>query len=196
MITYPSKIYTEAEMLELWNSQWGESREENWQKIYSQNKNPRKTRPTLSPYSVDNVKYLIAFDGDIIVGYSGWSEKNSYVVLAGSTIATPYRGERISSNLIDKRMQLIKDKPILVSINNKTIPDSGWMSAFERRGWIKNPTDEEVPQGLPMEAVESERKRIGGDKILVWNPNSMNKAWNILKSLTESEAISFMLMEN
>lgn len=196
MITYPSKIYTEAEMLELWNSQWGESREENWQKIYSQNKNPRKTRPTLSPYSVDNVKYLIAFDGDIIVGYSGWSEKNSYVVLAGSTIATPYRGERISSNLIDKRMQLIKDKPILVSINNKTIPNSGWISAFQRRGWIKNPTDEEVPQGLPIEIVENERKRIGGDKILVWNPNSMNKAWSILKSLTESEAISFMLMEN
>ena len=37
MITYPSKIYTEAEMLELWNSQWGESREENWQKIYAKN---------------------------------------------------------------------------------------------------------------------------------------------------------------
>lgn len=196
MITYPSKIYTEAEMLELWNSQWGESREENWQKIYAKNKKPRKTYPNFSPYSVDNVKYLIAFDGDIIVGYSGWSEKKSYVVLAGSTIASPYRKKRIASNLIDKRMQLIKDKPILVSINNKTIPNNGWISAFQRRGWIKNPTDEEVPQGLPMEAVESERKRIGGNKILVWNPNSMNKAWSILKSLTESEAISFMLMEN
>lgn len=196
MITYPSKIYTETEMLELWNSQWGESREENWQKIYAQNKQPRKTRPTLSPYSVDNVKYLIALDGDMIVGYSGWSEKKSYVVLAGSTVATPYRKKRISSNLIDKRMQLIKDKPILVSINNKTIPNDGWIAAFQRRGWIKNPTDEEIPEGLPMEVVENERKRIGGDKILVWNPNSMNKAWNILKSLTESEAISFMLMEN
>lgn len=196
MITYPNKIYTETEMLDLWNSQWGESREENWQKIYVQNKKPRKTYPNFSPYSVDNVKYLIAFDGDIIVGYSGWSEKKSYVVLAGSTIASPYRKKRIASNLIDKRMQLIKDKPILVSINNKTIPNDGWISAFQRRGWIKNPTDEEVPQGLPIEIVENERKRIGGNKILVWNPNSMNKAWSILKSLTESEAISFMLMEN
>ena len=196
MITYPTKVYSETEMLDLWNNYWSETREGNWESIHSQSKTPRKTRGNLSPYSVKNPKYLIALDGDKIVGYSGWSENGSYVVMAGSTVATPYRGDRISSNLIDKRMQLIKDKPILVSINNKTIPDGGWIAAFERRGWIKNPTDEEIPQGLPIEIVESERKRIGGDKILVWNPNSMNKAWSIIKSLTELEAISFMSMEN
>jgi len=46
-----------------------------------------------------------------------------------------------------------------------------------------------------MEVVENERKRIGGDKILVWNPNSMNKAWNIVKAMSELEATMFMFME-
>ncbi len=196
MVTYPTKIYSEEEMLNLWNSYWSETRDGNWESIHSQSKSPRKTRLTLSPHSMKNPKYIIALLGDKIVGYSGWVENDNYIVLAGSTVATPYQRQKISSNLIDKRMELIKDKPILVSINNKTIPDNGWMAAFERRGWIKNPTDEEIPEGLPLEVVESERKRIGGEKIAIWNPNAMNKSWNIIKSITNEEALWFMSMEN
>ena len=185
MIKYPSKIYTETEMLDLWNSFWSEVSP----------KSPRKDRPNLGPLSKDNPKYLIALDGDKIVGYSGWVNKPTYNVLAGSTVIPEYRNQRISSNLIDKRMQLINDKPIIVSINNKNLPEGQWMAAFERRGWIKNPTDEEIPEGLPIEAVESERKRIGGEKLLVWNPNSMNKAWNVVKAMSDLEANMFMFME-
>jgi len=185
MITYPSKIYTETELLDLWNSFWSEVNP----------KVPRKDRPFVSPLSKDNPKYLIALDGDKIVGYSGWVNKPTYNVLAGSNVISEYRNQRISSNLIDKRMQLINDKPIIVSINNKNLPEGQWMAAFERRGWIKNPTDEEIPEGLPIEAVESERKRIGGEKLLVWNPNSMNKAWNVVKAISDLEANMFMFME-
>ena len=183
-IIYPDDVFTESRMLDMWNEEW----EDTYPKRL-----PRKDRTTLpTDLSVDNAMYYIALDEDKIVGYCGWVDKGTYYVTAGIYIIPEYQGKNIATKLMEKRRKKTSSKPVIASLNNENLPKGSWREAWARRGWIFNPTPEQIPKGIPLEIVEKEKEGWGAELVAVYSPDAMNKAWIIIKAMSDKEILMCM----
>tara|TARA_R110002020_G_scaffold106867_9_gene248490 strand:+ start:2681 stop:3250 length:570 start_codon:yes stop_codon:yes gene_type:complete len=185
-IEYPSQVFTEEEVKNMWNESWGDS----YPYVL------RGERGYANKYSTNNPLFFIALDGDTIVGASGWVDNDTFYTASGTRVARPYRkgGEmktqEIASTLLTKRLNKIGNKPIVTGLSNKNLPTGVWSKHFEKTGWVANPNDTQV-SNLPKEVVDYHRKKYG-DNFLVYQPTAMAKAWNIVKSIDERMMIFFM----
>tara|TARA_R110000744_G_scaffold210014_2_gene329076 strand:+ start:3391 stop:3933 length:543 start_codon:yes stop_codon:yes gene_type:complete len=176
-ITYPSNLYREEEVLNMWKETYGET------------KLPRSQRP-VSKYSINDTLHLIALDGDKIAGYTGWADNGSYSFTAGIYVHETYKKKNIANRLMASRLKKIGNKPIVASFAENYNENSRWVQAWKRRGWIPNPSDDEIPNGIPQEVIDYEK---GRPKLFaVYSPNAINKAWNILKPYSDTELLVFM----
>jgi|8_EtaG_2_1085327.scaffolds.fasta_scaffold111164_1 hypothetical protein len=189
-VTFPDRVYRESEVEEMWNKDSKASMKEGKEQasfLYLR----REKREHLISHSRQAPLYLIALDGDKIVGYAGWIDKGDYNIGGGIRVREEYRGQKISSKLTDKRQEKIKDKPAIEMINTKTMDKQVFISKWKRRGWVINPDTEEVPSEIPKEMVEDFRKKAGSNWA-VYSPTMMAKAWNILCKFTEEDAELFL----
>ena len=180
-IIYPSDIFRENEVMEMWNRVVDKDGEPTEEYI------PREERGHLISHGREPPLYLIALDGDKIVGYAGWIDKGKYNVGGGIRVREDYRGKKISSALTDNRQEKMKDKPAIESVNTKSMDRAVFISKWKRRGWLINPESHEVPTEIPENVVEDFRKK-AGTNWAVYNPTMMAKAWNIICKFTEEEA--------
>jgi len=182
MITYPTKIYSEKEIVKKWNDS---STEEETHVM-----KPRAEK-NVNKYSKNNVKYKVAMDDDKIVGYYSWVDYGSWIQIAGVRVREGYNGEGIASNMVSKLTnEVVNNTPSIVSVNTKSFDLEIWLSSWEKRGWIRAPKNEEIV-GIPEEVLEYTRNRFK-NYWLAYQPNSMNKSWNIIKAISEEEALIFM----
>ena len=187
-ITYPNRVYREEEVKDMWNKQSKiDLKEGKTSTLYLR----RKDREHLISHTREPPLYLIALDGDIIVGYAGWIDKGDYNVGGGIRVREGYRGKKVSSILTDKRQEKMNDKPAIEMVNTKTMDRQVFISKWKRRGWIINPEPHEVPSEIPEQVVEDYRKKAGAN-FAIFNPSVMSKAWNMLCKFTEEDAELFM----
>ena len=185
-IKYPDRVYSEEEVNRMWNKNWGDTDEP-----YIN----RADRGYVNRYSHDPL-YLIALsdeekgDVDVIVGYAGWKDNDSFLVTAGVRVLERYRDRRISVELNRKRLEKIGNKPILAGLNNRNLPAGVWRQHWERSGWIGNPTDEQLAS-IPQDVMDYHKKKYG-DAFLLYLPSAMAKAWNVVKA----DSFLFYLMED
>ena len=178
-IEYPSRVFTEEEVKNMWNENWGDS----YPYVLRGERDFNK-------YSTNNPLYFIALDENKIVGACGWVDNNIFYATAGTRVARDYRNKKIGVNLLKKRLDKIGNKPIVAGANNKNIGGNIWINHWEKSGWIANPNDSQVAN-LPKEVVDYHRKKYG-NKFLVYQPTAMTKAWNIVKSIDENMVMFFM----
>tara|TARA_R110000751_G_scaffold195828_3_gene301210 strand:+ start:393 stop:962 length:570 start_codon:yes stop_codon:yes gene_type:complete len=185
-IEYPSQVFTEEDVKELWNESWGD----NYPYVL------RGERGYANKYSTTNPLFFIALDEDKIVGACGWVDNGTFYVTAGTRVARAYRKggemktEGIATILLKKRLDKIGNKPIVAGADNKNIEGNIWIKHWEKSGWVSNPTDSQV-ENLPKEVVDYHRKEYKNN-FLVYQPNAMNKAWNIIKEIDENMVMFFM----
>ena len=98
MITYPSTLYSEDELLQLLREfhgegvEWGKSNGFRPRRVWGGNK-----------YSITNPRFYIAFDGEVPVAYAGFEDNGKFIVSAGVSVHYDYRKNKISEKLVSKR---------------------------------------------------------------------------------------------
>ena len=145
-IDYPTTVFSEEEIVRYYN----ESNPDN-------PREPRLTNPNVNPYSNNGV-YLTAWDGNRMVGYSGWQiqfgEGKEFFVLAGARVHPDYQGKKIATRLQDDKMEKVGSKPGIGLLNNKTMPEGTWTDAMRRRNWFTVPEDiEPYTKYIPKEVI-------------------------------------------
>lgn len=185
LLQYPVSIFSEKEVNELFNAH-----NPNDTPRVIRSKNPKK----LNMYSFDPIFYT-AWDGNRLIGYSGWKEYDGFSVLGGARVALEYRrggkkGQKdIGGRLTTMKFNKIKHEPIIGGFNSAL--GNKWKASFVRRGWKMDP-EGDIPD-IPTQVVDYHRKHFGKEWG-AWHPdwrNAMNKAWDILKTITEEESMLF-----
>lgn len=184
-ITYPSRVYREIEVADMWNNVVGKDGRPVEEYI------PRAKRGHLISHTREPPLYMIALDGDKIVGYAGWIDKGNYNVGGGIRVREDYRGKKVSSVLTDKRQTKMNDKPAIEMVNTQTMDRQVFISKWKRRGWIISPSPEEVPEEIPQDVFLDFKKKAGAN-FAIFNPSVMAKAWNTLCKFTEEDAELFL----
>ena len=195
-IEYPSRVFTEEEVKNMWNESWGDS----YPYVL------RGERGSVNKYTTDNVLNYVAYETDgehkgKIVGICGWVDYGDWVAIGGLRVygginpktgkprQANYRNQKVSTTLLDKLLNKIGSKPTIVAVNNKNISEA-WDSAFERRGFVRAPSNN-VVSIIPNEVLDYHRNKYG-QKWFVLQSTAMAKAWNIVKSIDERMVIFFM----
>ena len=172
-ITYPSRVYREKEVMDLWN-QYNKEIDEFLM---------RRDREHLPAESKEEGVYYIAFDDERPVGYTGWTDKSDHWKTSGVKVLDEYRGKGIAAKLIAKRLKKMVGKPAIVMLNNLA---GGWADHWKRRGWK---TFEEA--GDYLDASLRNRYKKFEERSLVYLPDEMTKSWNILCPITDEEVLKF-----
>lgn len=172
-ITYPDDIFSERELMEMWNTHHKEKNEFIM----------RRDRGHLPDVQRGEGTYFVAFDGKKPIGYIGWKDNNNHYIGSGVRVLPEYRNEGIAAKLIEKRTEKL-DKPTVVIY---TELDPRWINHWRRRGWI--PLDE-ASDILSPETINTYKEY--EDRLLVHKSDAMSKAWNIVCKFTEKEARAFM----
>tara|TARA_R110000823_G_scaffold13572_9_gene44987 strand:+ start:9092 stop:9640 length:549 start_codon:yes stop_codon:yes gene_type:complete len=180
MVTYTNKIYSDTQIVKAWNTS---NKDDEYLMVTRGQKN-------VSKYSITNIKYKVAMDENKIVGYYSWVDHGNWIHIGGVRVREGYQGQGIASNMISKLTQIINKKPTLVVINTKNMKIQIWVNTWINRGWVQAPNNEDI-EGIPDEVLDYTRDR-SKNNWLVYQPNVMNKAWNIIKNISEEEAIIFM----
>nr|MDB4346089.1 GNAT family N-acetyltransferase [bacterium] len=155
MVEVPDKIYSEKEMLNLWNSNNPDD-----QKL------PRKQRPTLkTTLTTTNPEYFIALSKNKPVGYAGFEDNGSFYATAGIYTTPTERGSGVSYLLNQRRLRILRQKPSIASVNISTFSKSKWIKHWEDQGWKFNLEDVEVPSEIPMGVYQKEIKAYGRQNV-------------------------------
>lgn len=142
----------------------------------------RKDRSHLPVESRGEGIYLLAFDGEQAVGYTGWVDKDDHFKTAGVEVLPEYRDKKVAARLMVKRTEKFT-KPTVAVFNN---PASGWSNHWKSRGWL---TVDQAAGQIDQSILDaySRFKRT----TLVYVPDGMTKAWNILCPVTDEEVLKF-----
>ncbi len=151
-ITFPTRLYSDEEIVEAWNES------------HPKSDNPRVTRRTnpvgLNPFTFDG-DYLTAWDGNKLIGYSGFEDHGTWWALAGARVHPDYAngGSKgftgIGSKLQKEKMEKMAHKPGVGLLNNQTIKGNGWVRSFIRKHWEVNPTElEKYYEHIPKKIVD------------------------------------------
>ena len=171
-ITYPNRVYREREVMDIWN----EHNEDIDEFLM------RKDRAHLPAESKEEGVYFVAFDGEQPVGYTGWTDKGDHYKTAGVKILPKNRDKRIAARLMVKRMEKL-DKPSVAVFNNI---ESGWANHWKNRGWV---TFDEASGEIDQSILDKYKKF--KRTTLIYLPDDMTKAWNILCPITDEEVLKF-----
>ena len=118
------------ELTSLWQESWNE-------KLPSSRLPAGQTR--LGFYPID--RFNVAFDEGKPVSFRGWSETNGYFMIGMDYTKEEYRRQGLHNKLAPP----IKGKVILgLSQKDETFSPEAWAETFERRGFVVNPTDEQI----------------------------------------------------
>jgi GNAT superfamily N-acetyltransferase len=139
MITFPNKVYSEAEVIQLYEesySKWKNKNKTNG-KLLSKTRKPRAQQPLFPPLSKKTPDgYYVALDGDILAAWAGWRavDENLYLT-AGSFTAPDYRGQGIQTKLWVKRNSMFAGKSVITITNKK---EQGWRNIRQKDGKYRN----------------------------------------------------------
>ena len=167
-IVIPDEIYSEEELMELWNERKVEDAKEFI---------PRTDREHLATLSRQPGQwYFIAFDEDTPVGYTGWTDNLAYIKTAGVYVAPSYRkgGSAPLAGGIANRLnlkRLTKLNKLSISILNNT--EEGWVNSMKRIGWEEA---DEKPREIPDDDWKEYQE---ADLILMYRPSKVETSHNI-----------------
>ena len=156
MVEVSDKIYSETEMLDLWNVNNPEDK-----------KLPRRQRTHLkTKLTTEKPEYFLAMIDDKPVGYAGFEDNGSFYATSGVFVIPKMRGSGVSYILNQKRLNILRQKPSIASVNISTFAKSKWIKHWEGQGWRFGLQDGEVPDEIPMGVYQKEinaygRKNVG-----------------------------------
>ena len=107
-IIIESSVTTEKQLLERLKKCHGDGRNWPMTKGFRSRKDQGKIYTTYDP------DYLIAYDGETPIGYTGFKDNGSFIVSAGTHVHTDYQKKGIATKLIKKRNTIYDsmNKPI------------------------------------------------------------------------------------
>ena len=187
MITFPNKVYSEAEVIQLYEESYSKWKNKNKTdgKPLSKTRTPRAQQPLFPPFTKKTPDgYYVALDGDILAAWAGWRavDENLYLT-AGSFTAPDYRGQGIQTKLWVKRNSMFVGKSVITITNKK---EQGWINFTSR--YYPEVTIDKIPEKYRadvQEALDFYEKRGKGPKIFYRGPtedSAMQKAWSIIKA--------------
>ncbi len=96
--------------------------------------------PIHSFYPIDN--YIVLLDGEDIVGAVGFSERNGFTLRGGSFSVPKYRKKGLFNTILAEADKL--SPPFIAGFRSNVVNDKEWVKSNKKKGWIMNPTDEEL----------------------------------------------------
>ena len=186
-ITVPDKVFSEAEMLQLYAESFPKYKniEMTSGKDMKSTRTPRAAQmlfPPLTRQTPDG--YYVAMDGDILAGWAGWKklDANTYLT-AGSATMPDYRNNNIQSELLwPKRDAMFGGAAVFTITNNK---DEGWIKFVDK--FYPKVTINEIPENIKgdvQEALDFYEEQGKNPNIFYKGPtedSAMKKAWVIIK---------------
>ena len=169
IITFPDKIYSDDELVELWAAV-------GWTHV------PRRERDTIAEISqIEPDGYYIAMDGEYIVAHCGWVNRGDIFQTCGTKVSKgykfrSYKGEGISNVLRQKRLKVIGSSPAMAFMNYSS---EGWLNSWIKEGWELG-SIEDLPQQY--HKLVSQLSDVYQILILNIKSKAMKKAWEILKT--------------
>ena len=186
--TFPDKIYSEAELIELYNATYPKLK--NKQQQFP--RTPRAQSKNISPFTGGTPDgYYIALDGDKLAGWAGWKkiDGNTYMT-SGSFTFKDYKGMGIQKELWKKRNAMFGGAPVLTVA--RSLQGEGWYSFIET--YYPRVTVDELPEKLRVGVQSSidfylEKGKLepvifyrGPTEDSPTEDSAMQKAWSIIKA--------------
>tara|TARA_R100001086_G_scaffold249945_1_gene191961 strand:+ start:4496 stop:5062 length:567 start_codon:yes stop_codon:yes gene_type:complete len=186
MITFPDKIYSEAELIEMYNNSYSKWINKNKQDgtPLSKTRVPRTQQTLFAPFTRKTPDgYYVAMDGDILAGWVGWGKVSDGLFLTmGSFTAPDYRRQGIQPKLWGKREKIFANSAVMTITNKK---EKGWVDYVSR--YYNKVSVDELPKNLQkpvQEALDFYDKQGNNPFVFYRGPtedNAMEKAWGIIK---------------
>tara|TARA_R100001530_G_C4309347_1_gene152599 strand:+ start:827 stop:1402 length:576 start_codon:yes stop_codon:yes gene_type:complete len=176
-IKYPDTIFTEVEIMEMWNKAFEED-PENYHEFRM-----RADREHMRDVSKFPGVYYAAIEDGKIIGYSGWRDEGSYFVMSGSRTAKHRKKKLVTTKLRAKKMEKINKsgKPSIVILSNQEFPEA-WAESWKKLGWVSlsgKTTKDKLRDWLGDDGLYL-KYREWEDITYVYFPSGFNKAWAIL----------------
>ena len=186
MITYPDKIYSESELIQIYNDsypKWKNKNKDDGTPL-AETRTPRAKQPLFAPFTRRTPDgYYVALHGDILAGWAGWVQIDDNLYLtAGSFTAPDYREQGIQPNLWKKRNGIFGNSAVITITNKK---EERWVNYVSR--YYSKVSVNELPEQLKetvQEALDFYNEQDKNPNVFYRGPtedNAMEKAWSIIK---------------
>ena len=180
-ITFPDKVFSEAEVIELYNNSYPK-----WKiKPKQSTRKPRATNaafPAFTRRTPDG--YYVAMDGDILAGWCGWVEITDNIYLTAGSLTFPdYKRKGIQEILWPKR-DIVFGGSAVIAITNNSQPK--WVNFVGR--FYPKATVDLLPDNIQtqvQEALDFYEEKGKSPNIFYKGPtedSAMQKAWSIIKA--------------